>query len=424
MDDPNEAAPDASSAAPEVRHASRPLQDAWVGGVCAGLSSNLGWPVLGLRAAFVALGAIQFLGVAAYLVLWLALPPRAIARSNRGESSTALVVAGDPIGRKTSVTDLGQMLALTTMGVGLLALQPLIGVGLGPWWTTIGVVATVGVFDLWSASDKISARVVGTGPRRRWVLLTRGGWLLWLRIVIGIVLLTVAAWMVMIVVSPQEWEATILVVVLVVSGLIIALVPVANQARLAIAAEREARLVADAHADMAAHLHDSVLQTLALIQRQASDPQRVAKLARRQERELREWLYGDAITDPTLAAAMKRVSADIEDSHGASVELVVVGDAQLSDAVEAVVRAAGEAIANAAKHSGESVIDVYAEVDDGRVEVFVRDRGVGFDVEAVAADRQGVRGSILDRMSRHGGRAQVRSAPGEGTEVRLEMRIT
>jgi signal transduction histidine kinase len=172
---------------------------------------------------------------------------------------------------------------------------------------------------------------------------------------------------------------------------------------------------------MAAHLHDSVLQTLALIQRQSEDPKAVQQLARRQERELRTWLYGEEAAESSLKAALIAAAAEVEDERGVPVEVVVVGDSDTSEAVQALVRAAREAMVNAAKHSGADKIDVYAEVFDGVAEVFVRDRGQGFDLDAVAEDRMGVKGSIIDRMVRHGGRAVVRSTPGEGTEVRLEM---
>jgi signal transduction histidine kinase len=172
---------------------------------------------------------------------------------------------------------------------------------------------------------------------------------------------------------------------------------------------------------MAAHLHDSVLQTLALIQLQSDDPKAVQQLARRQERELRIWLYGEELPETTLKAALTAAAAEVEDERGVPVELVMVGDCETSDSVQALVRAAREAMVNAAKHSGSETIDVYAEVDEDSVEVFVRDRGRGFDVDAVAEDRMGVTGSIINRMSRHGGVATVRSHPGDGTEVRLEI---
>ena len=179
---------------------------------------------------------------------------------------------------------------------------------------------------------------------------------------------------------------------------------------------------ADARADMAAHLHDSVLQTLALIQRQSEDPRAVQQIARRQERELRTWLYGEELAGTTLKAALTSAAAEVEDERGVPVELVVVGDAEPSDSLQALVQAAREAMVNAAKHSGADKIDVYAEVADDVVEVFVRDRGRGFDPSAVPEDRMGVQGSIVNRMARHKGTATVRSRPGDGTEVRLEIR--
>jgi signal transduction histidine kinase len=158
-----------------------------------------------------------------------------------------------------------------------------------------------------------------------------------------------------------------------------------------------------------------------MIQRQADDPKAVQQLARRQERELRNWLYGDELHEATLKAALTAAAAEVEDERGVPVELVMVGDCDTSESIQALVSAVREAMVNAAKHSGADKIDVYAEVDEESVEVFVRDRGNGFDVDAVAQDRLGVKGSIIDRMARHGGTATIRSAPGDGTEVRLEI---
>jgi signal transduction histidine kinase len=186
--------------------------------------------------------------------------------------------------------------------------------------------------------------------------------------------------------------------------------------------EREARVRSEERADVAAHLHDSVLQTLALIQRSSGDPTTVSRLARAQERDLRAWLFDSAGEGPTtLAAALREVAAEVEDAHGVPVEVVCVGDAPVSDEARPLVLAAREAIANAAKHSGAATVDVYAEATGAGVEVFVRDRGAGFDPGRVPSDRQGVRSSIIGRMERHGGSATVRSIPGDGTEVRLSL---
>lgn len=172
---------------------------------------------------------------------------------------------------------------------------------------------------------------------------------------------------------------------------------------------------------MAAHLHDSVLQTLALIQRQSDDSATVAQLARRQERELRTWLYGETTRAASLRSALQELATDVESRFPVDVELVCVGDAAVDNRVEAVILATGEAVTNAAKHSGAARIDVYAEAEDGHIEVFIRDRGKGFDTEQVREGRMGVRESIRARMERHGGSATIRSELGDGTEVKLEM---
>jgi signal transduction histidine kinase len=187
-------------------------------------------------------------------------------------------------------------------------------------------------------------------------------------------------------------------------------------------AERAARARESERAEIAAHLHDSVLQTLALLQRNADDPKAVARLARRQERELRDWLYaGDSADGQTLRTVVLAAAAEVEQRHDVTVEVVCVGDVDMDDATRTLASATGEAMVNAAKHAGVDTLDVYVEVSDVSVDVFVRDRGTGFDLDAVPGDRLGVRRSIMERMHRHGGTAEVRSTPGEGTEVRLAV---
>ncbi|HWT22901.1 MAG TPA: ATP-binding protein, partial [Solirubrobacteraceae bacterium] len=187
--------------------------------------------------------------------------------------------------------------------------------------------------------------------------------------------------------------------------------------------EREERVRTQERAELAAHLHDSVLQTLALMQKRADDPRAVAALARRQERELRAWLNGARSEEPrrTLAGALEAVVAEVEDDHGVPVEVVVVGDRPLDEATDALVAAAREAVLNAVKFAAGAPISVYAEADGERVEVFVRDRGPGFDLSEVPADRRGLRESVLGRMERHGGRAHVHTRPGAGTEIELVL---
>jgi signal transduction histidine kinase len=188
-------------------------------------------------------------------------------------------------------------------------------------------------------------------------------------------------------------------------------------------AEHAARIRTQERADLAARVHDSVLQTLALIQRDPADARRVATLARRQERELRTWLYPDRepAAEGTLAEAVQTAAAEIEELHGLRVDVVRTGDAPLDERTRVLVLAAREAMANAAKHSGADEVSVFLEAAPGRVGLYVRDRGAGFDPDAVAADRRGISESIRGRMERVGGTATIVSAPGEGTDVELEL---
>ena len=189
-------------------------------------------------------------------------------------------------------------------------------------------------------------------------------------------------------------------------------------------AERAARIRTEERAEVAARVHDSVLQTLALIQRHAGEPRRVAAIARRQERELRGWLYADRpIGDETasLVAALSAAAADVEDLHGVRIELASAGDCPVDEAVGALVLAAREAMTNAAKFAGVDEIDVYAEVGDESLVVFVRDRGSGFDRDAVPPRRRGIAESIEGRLERAGGRATILTKAGEGTEVELRL---
>lgn len=178
---------------------------------------------------------------------------------------------------------------------------------------------------------------------------------------------------------------------------------------------------------MASRIHDSVLQTLALIQRRADQPQRVVHLARAQERELRAWLFGGSAPGSmdgqatTLAAGIQVIQQEVEASHGITVEAVTVGDCDLDEGLNALLAAAREATVNAAKWSGADVVALFAEVEPGSVSLYVRDRGRGFDPQKVPADRKGLAESVHGRMARHRGTATVRSAPGEGTEVSLTM---
>jgi signal transduction histidine kinase/phage shock protein PspC (stress-responsive transcriptional regulator) len=398
---------------------------ALLGGVCTGLARHLGWPVMVVRVAFVGLAIAQFLGVIAYAALWLLMPPEPPRTAPGLESaSRAGLRSADAAARRRRV-DWGMLLALVALGTGLLWIVQTSGLGVSQrvFWPV--AFACAGAALVWRQAD--------TSAQKRWraeaggkvwlaPLVASGGWPALVRLIVGLGLVG-AAFGIVVAQHNQlnQLPEVMAMTVLALAGLAVVVAPWLYRSRSALNQARAEKVRADARADMAAHLHDSVLQTLAMIQRQSDDPKAVQQLARRQERELRGWLYADDVPEATLKAALTEAAAEVEDERGVPVELVMVGDCETSDAVRALVRAAREAMVNAAKHSGADKVDVYAEVDEAAVEVFVRDRGAGFDLDAVPADRLGVTGSILNRMARHGGRASIRSQPGDGTEVRLEI---
>jgi signal transduction histidine kinase len=187
-------------------------------------------------------------------------------------------------------------------------------------------------------------------------------------------------------------------------------------------AERTARIRQQERAEMAARVHDSVLQTLALVQREADDPRRVATLARRQERELRAWLYpGPTAERSGLGAAIETAAAEVEALHGVPVEVVRTGDVDVDERTEALVLAAREAMANAAEHSHAEEVSTFVDVGDEEIAIYVRDRGTGFDPGDLPPEAHGIAESIRGRMARAGGSAEIASSDG-GTEVELRLR--
>jgi signal transduction histidine kinase/phage shock protein PspC (stress-responsive transcriptional regulator) len=390
--------------------ATRVASGAWLGGVCTGLAAHLGWPVLLIRAIVVALAALELVGAVVYAVLWLAMP---IDRNPPAPGIDAATRTGMRSESQLRSTDIGERFALLLLGVGVALLVQFLVPSLQvvPFWPM--VVFAVGVALVWRQADGLVPRI---GRRRR----MRGALqaLLGIALIAGGIVLTVARGFGVQQLSAAQWVGVLLFVVLLAVA-----APWAFRTRTALTAAREQELLANARADVASHLHDSVLQTLALIQRQADDPKAVAALARKQERELRQWLYGESRKADTLKLALETAAAEVEDDRGVTVDLVVVGDHDMDVRMDALVRASREAMLNAAKHSGADRVDVYAEIGEDAAEVYVRDRGQGFEVGSVSDDRMGVRGSIVDRMARHDGTARIRSAPGEGTEVWLRMEL-
>lgn len=409
-----------------ARRAARRTDGRVLGGVAAGLADHLGVDVTLVRVAFLATALLGGFGLAMYAGLWMILPSDA-RFENAAPGLEAATRQGKRPGRTSRLEDGGWLVALSAVALGVVVLvQTFLGNGLVFWPVLLGV---VGLAVLWRQADE--------AQRERWVdstgridpvraVLGQGGPASYARLLAGVSLL-VAALMLFAAQSGQAAVARDVLVAGVLGMLGLALTVGPWLFRLAgdLSEERAARVRSQERADVAAHLHDSVLQTLALIQKHAEDGKTVSRLARAQERDLRAWLYGDeAAAGTSVAGALRSAAAEVEDAHGVPVEVVTVGDTELGPDVTPVVLAAREAMVNAAKHAGADKIDVYAESGAGRVEVFVRDRGRGFDTEQVPEDRLGVRRSIIDRMERHGGTASVRSTPGDGTEVRLAMPLS
>lgn len=395
------------------RRAVRPVESRIVGGVAAGLAEHLGLPPVWVRVAFVVATWFNGLGVLVYLVLWRLLPLAEPASSPGLEAATrrGLRTRARP-GRREIV----QTFAVAALGAGVLVLMQVVGRGVNDSLLFPALLAIVGIAVVWRQLDDAALS--------RFIRQT-DGWAFAVRVAAGVAML--AAAMLYVVTRERGWNALVDLLsatVIAILGLALLIGPWITRLLSDLTAERRERIRSQERADVAAHLHDSVLQTLALLQKNAGDQATVATLARRQERELRAWLYGDEQADgESFAAALRSVVTEVEDLHQVPVELILVGDTPLDADVSALVRATREAVVNAAKHAGVDRVDVYGESDGRRVEVFVRDRGVGFDPGAVADDRMGVRGSIVDRVERHGGTAEVRSAPGEGTEVVLRMPV-
>jgi signal transduction histidine kinase len=407
----------------QPRRAHRDLEQSIVGGVGAGLADHLGLSSSWVRAGFVLATALGGLGVVLYAGLWMTLPA-----GGRFEVAAPGIESASRGGRRPSrisrLGDLGPVLVLSVLGVGaILAISAVFGGGAVLWPLTVGV---LGVALLWRQADEAQRErwVDATGsinPVR--VVLGDGGWASYARLGCGVLLIATSLGLFALRSGSLSVARDVTLAGLVgVVGLGLVAVPWLFRLATELTDERAERVRTQERADVAAHLHDSVLQTLALIQKNAADASAVSRLARAQERDLRAWLYvGESADESTVANALRAVAADVEDAHGISVDVVTVGDVDLVDELRPVVAATRESLTNAAKHAGVPRVDVYAEIDASGVEVFVRDRGRGFVLEATPEDRYGVRHSIIDRMQRHGGRAEIRTAPGEGTEVRLHL---
>ena len=425
-----------------VRRAVRLPQHGYLGGVASGLADHLQLPVLWVRAGFM-ITAVTGFGVLFYAGLWLALPLQPAV-----DPATPGLDAATRQGKRTPGSagrprDAGVLVAGGAVALGVAGLVGLVVGSLAVVWPA--ALAVLGVAVLWRQADEAQREhwsdVTGRADLQRILLGPGSATAAYARVATGLGLLVVA--LVLFAARSGQWGVArdvLLAAALGVLGLALTLGPWLLRLARDLSQERAERIRSQERADVAAHLHDSVLQTLALIQRSAADPGTVTQLARAQERDLREWMFGGAEgpagdAPASLAAALRAVAAEVETADGTPVEVVTVGDITTGSEtgdhehdpdLQALVAAVREAVSNAARHSGAGRVDVYAEVGAGpsgleSVEVFIRDRGRGFDLSAVPADRHGLRRSVLDRVQRHGGTADVRSAPGRGTEVRLAM---
>lgn len=411
----------------------RPVEGKVFAGVCAGLAEHLGWPVRVVRIAMVLSCFPTGAGLVAYVFLW-ALSPQTVAGTAasrrplgypRGAATpvdpAAAPVGSDPGVREAAAGDSADRESTRLLvGGGVLLLVGIVVVaqnaGLNARLGLLAplLVVAIGAVIAWSQLDD--------SQRGRWLGAENGTRRFSIaRLTFGAVLALVG----LIVLATRGQSLTAIwdigaAALAVLAGAVLIAAPWGLRLWSDLRHEQAERARATERADIAAHLHDSVLQTLALIQRKAEDPAAVTLLARAQERELRSWLYaGPAGSDDTLAAAVAQAAHEVEDLHGIPVEVVCTGDRPLDDGAMALVRAVREAVLNAVRH-GAPPVSVYVEAGPEGVEAFVRDHGRGFDLDEVPGDRLGVRQSIVGRMSRHGGQARVRRLD-QGTEVQLTL---
>ncbi|MCY4367987.1 MAG: PspC domain-containing protein [bacterium] len=367
-----------------------------IAGVAGGLADRIGVADLYVRAVFLVLALIWGMGLIVYLVLWA-------VTLDRTEDAMPAPQAGEHRRAGYLLIFAGGLLVLRTIGIW--SGDQLVWPGAA---VILGVAFLMDRRDIDPRSAILALFDPNSGRFRS-------------RTVIGILLLVVGVSILGAAAVPAV-QTVVLAVLVTGVGMAVLFGPWVWRLVADLGAERSKRIREEERADMAAHLHDSVLQTLALIQR-TDDPRRVVTLARVQERELRRWLYDSTPADgqELLSRALQKEVDRIENTFDVPVELVTVGDRPVDDHVRAMVAAAGEALTNAARHSGAEQVSVYSEVTEGSSDVWVSDLGRGFDTSQVAPDRRGIAESILGRMESHGGTATVFSEPGEGTEVHLRL---
>jgi signal transduction histidine kinase/phage shock protein PspC (stress-responsive transcriptional regulator) len=391
-------------------------------GVCGGISQATGIDVTIVRIGAVLVGLAAGFPVLIYALAWLIVPldnetSNIFSRAVNDRRGIRLVIAVVPV---VIVTQL----IVSALHIGF--------VGIISWPVFLAAGLTILIWRnaseperMWIDDDLVPMLSIGSDGHGRWKLVLR----------VGAGALLAAGGIIVLILGHTTTTALRPLggALLVIAAIVVIFGPWWLTLARDLMSERQARALAEERAQMAAHVHDSVLQTLALIQRSSDDPQHVVRLARAQERELRAWLFegrapGTISEDATtLSQGVGLLQRQVEADHGITVQVVLVGDCDLTDGLRALLDAAREATVNAAKWSGAPQVSLYAEVEvdvePAAVTLFVRDRGRGFDPANVPGDRQGIAQSISARMARHGGTAAIRSAPGEGAEVELTMSV-
>jgi len=385
-----------------------------VGGVAGGLAQRMGWDPTIVRTVFVLAALLSGFGAVPYVLAWLVVPAS-------GEKAIIGRALTDRRGITAAVGLASLLVVILLVGSALSASW--LGSLLSPWILSLAILVLI-----WRNAPAVEQ------DRMRHYVEPLAGLLdgrtrartVWRVLIAGVLLLAG-----LITLLSEHLRVSLLRpltgLLLIVAAIVVVLGPWWLRIARDLVVERQARARAEERADMAARVHDSVLQTLALIQRRAQDPQQVVQLARAQERELRSWLFDGRAPGAldgegmTVADGVRQIQQEVEAQHGIAVEAITVGDCELTDDLRALLAAAREATVNAAKWSGADVVSLFAEIEPRQVSLFVRDRGRGFDTAAVPEDRKGLAESVHARMTRRGGSAAVRSAPGEGTEVSLTM---
>jgi signal transduction histidine kinase len=404
---------DDSARRPPRPRLTRSRDDRLLAGVAGGIAQHLGVNSTAVRVAFVLSAFAAGFGIIVYVLTLLLAPLE--------EPSTDDAPPSTPAWRRMRRPSAAQLIGIGLVAIALAVLLGVSGLWFGGAQGWPLLVAAIGFAVLWARREG-SGRLTLPGLGAPIGSMVSGP-ISWPRVAIGALLVVIGMGTFLAANTSVAAAGNVLfAMVVAIGGVTLLAGPWAWNLGRQLVEERSSRARSEARAEMAAHLHDSVLQTLALIQR-SETPREMATIARTQERELRAWLYGraPAVEGARLRDAIDAMAGRIERLHQVRVETVVVGDAELDDRLRALVDASAEAVANAARHSASETISLYVEVETDAVSAYVRDQGRGFDPTAVPPDRRGIADSIVGRVERRGGSVRIDSTPGSGTEVVLRL---